>query len=40
VEIRGTRCQEVPLTLWVVSGEQVASWDGLIPYPAPERCTP
>lgn len=34
------RCADFPLTLIVVSGEEIERWQGSIPYPAPERCQP
>lgn len=34
------RCTDFPLTLIVVSGEEIERWQGSIPYPAPERCQP
>ena len=33
-------CTDFPLTLIVVSGEEIERWQGSIPYPAPERCQP
>ncbi len=32
------RCAEFPMTILVLSGEDVARWTGTIPYPAPEQC--
>ncbi len=32
------RCTGFPMTILVLSGEEVARWTGTIPYPAPERC--
>ncbi|HOT91301.1 MAG TPA: protein kinase [Anaerolineae bacterium] len=36
--IEGRRCQNVPVTIMVVSGQQVARWEGWIAYPAAEKC--
>ncbi|MDY0020658.1 MAG: protein kinase [Anaerolineae bacterium] len=33
-------CTDFPLKLIVVSGEETMTWEGLIPYPAPEQCQP
>ncbi|MGC9346510.1 MAG: protein kinase domain-containing protein, partial [Anaerolineae bacterium] len=32
------RCESLPLSIWVLSGEEIINWRGEIPYPAPERC--
>lgn len=32
------RCEDFPLTIWVLSGEEALQWEGSIPYPAPEQC--
>lgn len=32
------RCADFPLTLIVVSGAEIARWQGTVPYPAPEQC--
>ncbi len=32
------RCEDFPLTIWVLSGEEAFQWEGSIPYPAPEQC--
>lgn len=34
------RCENYPLVIIVVSGEEVTRWEGSIPYPAPEQCEP
>ncbi len=36
--VEGRRCQPVPVTILVVSGQQVARWEGWIAYPAAENC--
>ncbi len=38
VEFSGRRCAAVSLRIIAVSAEEVALWEGLIPYPAPETC--
>lgn len=32
------RCAPLPVAVWVVSGEEVVSWEGVVDYPAPENC--
>ncbi|MCD6344011.1 MAG: protein kinase [Anaerolineae bacterium] len=34
------RCENYPLVIIVVSGEEVTRWEGSIPYPAPKQCEP
>ena len=34
------RCENYPLVIIAVSGEEVTRWEGSIPYPAPEQCEP
>ncbi len=34
----GQRCVAFPLQVWVLSGPDVAQWEGRVPYPAPEVC--
>ncbi len=38
VEFEAPRCEDFPLTILVVSGPEDAQWEGVIPYPWPERC--
>jgi serine/threonine protein kinase len=38
VEFEARRCEDYPLTIVVVSGPEDARWEGVIPYPWPERC--
>jgi hypothetical protein len=38
VEFEAQRCEDFPLTILVVSGPEDARWEGVIPYPWPERC--
>jgi len=35
---QGRYCQDVPVTVWVVSGSEAVQWEGRIPFPAPELC--
>jgi serine/threonine-protein kinase len=39
-EFRWRRCEDFPLQLIVVSGNEVEIWQGIVPYPNPEACTP
>jgi serine/threonine-protein kinase len=32
------RCEAQPLSLWILSGEEIINWRGEIPYPDPESC--
>ncbi len=32
------RCSDYPLKIWVLSGNEVTSWEGVIPYPASQQC--
>jgi hypothetical protein len=32
------RCEALPLSIWILSGEEMINWRGEIPYPASERC--
>ncbi len=32
------RCEPFPVNIWVLSGEETLSWQGEIPFPAPETC--
>ena len=34
------KCQAFPLKIIATSGSETAVWEGEIPYPAPETCTP
>ena len=38
LHIEGPRCRNIPLSIWVLSGDEVRQWEGVIPYPAPDRC--
>ncbi len=38
LQIEGQRCRNIPLTIWVLSGDEAIQWEGSIPYPAPEQC--
>ncbi len=35
---RWQRCKDYPLKVWVLSGNEVSSWEGVIPYPAADQC--
>ncbi|MBN2007418.1 MAG: protein kinase [Anaerolineae bacterium] len=32
------RCKSMPVRVWVISGDEVMNWEGLIAYPSPEQC--
>lgn len=32
------RCEGVPVSVWVVSGKEAINWEGVVPYPEPDRC--
>ena len=34
------RCEDLPLKIIGVSGDEVAIWEGMLPYPEPEQCEP
>jgi len=38
VTLEAKRCEPVLLKVWAVSGAQAVSWEGVVPYPAPENC--
>ncbi len=38
LDFEGVRCADSPLVIWVLSGDDVVRWDGLIPYPDSAQC--
>jgi serine/threonine protein kinase len=32
------RCEDLQLEIWVLSGDEILRWEGVIPYPNPEGC--
>jgi hypothetical protein len=38
LEFETKRCESLPVTILVLSGEEIVTWEGLIPYPDLEQC--